>query len=36
MTGLPYVVRGAGYGLRRPKQRVRGSDLAGRERTGWR
>ncbi|MFU8875933.1 NAD(P)-dependent alcohol dehydrogenase [Micromonospora sp. SL4-19] len=28
MTGLPYVVR-LGYGLRRPRNRVRGMDLAG-------
>lgn len=30
MTGLPYLVRLLGYGLRAPKQRVRGTDLAGR------
>jgi len=30
MTGLPYLIRIMGYGLRRPKTRVRGSDLAGR------
>lgn len=30
MTGLPYPVRIAGYGLRAPKTRVRGGDLAGR------
>jgi NADPH:quinone reductase-like Zn-dependent oxidoreductase len=30
MTGLPYPVRLAGYGLRTPKTRVRGVDLAGR------
>lgn len=29
MTGLPYVVRIAGYGLRRPKTRVPGTDVAG-------
>ncbi len=29
MTGLPYLVRLAGYGVRAPKTRVRGSDLAG-------
>lgn len=29
MTGLPYMVR-LGYGLRRPKTRVRGRDVAGR------
>jgi NADPH:quinone reductase-like Zn-dependent oxidoreductase len=29
MTGLPYPVRLAGYGLRAPKQRVPGMDLAG-------
>jgi NADPH:quinone reductase-like Zn-dependent oxidoreductase len=30
MAGLPYPVRLAGYGLRAPKQRVPGGDLAGR------
>ena len=30
MTGLPYLVRIAGYGLRKPKVRVRGTDVAGR------
>jgi NADPH:quinone reductase-like Zn-dependent oxidoreductase len=30
MTGLPYLVRIFGYGLRRPKFRVRGRDVAGR------
>ncbi|MGI8332638.1 NAD(P)-dependent alcohol dehydrogenase [Actinomadura scrupuli] len=30
MTGLPYLVRAFGYGLRAPKVRVRGRDLAGR------
>ena len=30
MTGRPYLVRLAGYGLRRPKARVRGEDVAGR------
>jgi NADPH:quinone reductase-like Zn-dependent oxidoreductase len=30
MTGLPYPIRIAGYGLRAPKNRVRGGDLAGR------
>jgi NADPH:quinone reductase-like Zn-dependent oxidoreductase len=30
MTGLPYLVRVMGYGLRRPKHGVRGRDLAGR------
>jgi NADPH:quinone reductase-like Zn-dependent oxidoreductase len=30
MTGLPYVVRLAGYGLRRPKTPVPGLDVAGR------
>lgn len=30
MTGLPYLVRLAGYGLRAPKNPVRGRDLAGR------
>jgi NADPH:quinone reductase-like Zn-dependent oxidoreductase len=29
MSGLPYLVRAMGFGLRRPKQRVRGWDLAG-------
>ena len=29
MTGLPYLVRIAGVGLRRPKTKVRGSDVAG-------
>jgi NADPH:quinone reductase-like Zn-dependent oxidoreductase len=29
MAGLPYPIRLAGYGLRTPKHRVRGSDLAG-------
>jgi NADPH:quinone reductase-like Zn-dependent oxidoreductase len=29
-TGLPYLVRIMGYGLRKPKARVRGRDLAGR------
>jgi NADPH:quinone reductase-like Zn-dependent oxidoreductase len=29
MAGLPYPVRLAGYGVRAPKTRVRGSDLAG-------
>ena len=29
MTGRPYLVRVMGYGLRRPKNRVRGQDLAG-------
>lgn len=29
MTGLPYVVRLVGYGLRRPKQPVPGLDVAG-------
>jgi NADPH:quinone reductase-like Zn-dependent oxidoreductase len=29
MTGLPFPVRLAGYGLRAPKAHVRGSDLAG-------
>ena len=29
MTGRPYLMRVAGSGLRRPKQRVRGSELAG-------
>jgi NADPH:quinone reductase-like Zn-dependent oxidoreductase len=30
MTGLPYLVRIMGYGLRAPKTRVRGRDVAGR------
>ncbi len=30
MTGLPYLVRIMGYGLRTPKTRVRGRDVAGR------
>ena len=30
MTGLPYLVRIMGYGLRKPKTRVRGMDVAGR------
>lgn len=30
MTGLPYPVRLAGYGLRTPKDRVRGREVAGR------
>ncbi len=30
MTGLPYPIRIAGYGLRAPNNRVRGGDLAGR------
>jgi len=30
MTGLPYLIRIAGYGFRAPKTRVRGNDLAGR------
>ena len=29
MTGLPYLIRVLGYGLRRPKTRIPGSDLAG-------
>jgi len=29
MTGMPYLVRVLGYGLRKPKVRVRGRDLAG-------
>lgn len=28
MTGLPYLVRIMGFGLRAPKARVRGTDLA--------
>jgi NADPH:quinone reductase-like Zn-dependent oxidoreductase len=30
MTGLPYLVRIMGFGLRRPKVRIRGRDVAGR------
>jgi NADPH:quinone reductase-like Zn-dependent oxidoreductase len=30
MTGLPYIVRVMGYGLRRPAQPVPGADIAGR------
>ena len=30
MTGMPYLVRLMGYGIRAPKHRVRGTDLAGR------
>ena len=30
MTGLPYLMRIMGYGLRAPKARVRGTDVAGR------
>jgi NADPH:quinone reductase-like Zn-dependent oxidoreductase len=30
MTGLPYLIRLLGFGLRRPKVRVRGMDVAGR------
>jgi NADPH:quinone reductase-like Zn-dependent oxidoreductase len=30
MTGLPYLVRAFGFGLRAPKVRVRGRDVAGR------
>jgi NADPH:quinone reductase-like Zn-dependent oxidoreductase len=30
MTGLPYLVRLMGFGLRRPKVRIRGRDVAGR------
>lgn len=29
MTGLPYLIRVMGYGLRAPKARVRGTDFAG-------
>ena len=29
MAGLPYLVRLAGYGLRRPKHPVLGMDVAG-------
>jgi NADPH:quinone reductase-like Zn-dependent oxidoreductase len=30
MTGLPYLIRFVGFGLRKPKVRVRGMDVAGR------
>ncbi|MEZ0071713.1 NAD(P)-dependent alcohol dehydrogenase [Planotetraspora sp. GP83] len=30
MTGLPYLVRALGYGVRAPKVRIRGTDVAGR------
>lgn len=30
MTGLPYLVRITGFGLRKPKVRIRGRDVAGR------
>jgi NADPH:quinone reductase-like Zn-dependent oxidoreductase len=30
MTGLLYLIRLAGYGLRKPRQRIRGRELAGR------
>ncbi|MFE2548116.1 NAD(P)-dependent alcohol dehydrogenase [Streptomyces sp. NPDC059355] len=30
MTGTPYALRAAGFGLRAPRQRVRGMDVAGR------
>lgn len=30
MAGLPYLVRVMGFGLRRPRDRVRGTDVAGR------
>ena len=30
MAGLPYPIRLAGYGLRAPKDRVRGREVAGR------
>ncbi len=30
MTGLPYAIRMAGYGIRRPRTRVRGREVAGR------
>jgi NADPH:quinone reductase-like Zn-dependent oxidoreductase len=29
MTGLPYMVRGMGFGFRRPKIRIRGMDVSG-------
>ncbi|MFJ4985770.1 NAD(P)-dependent alcohol dehydrogenase, partial [Streptomyces sp. NPDC088732] len=30
MAGMPYLLRGLGFGLRAPRDRVRGTDLAGR------
>ncbi|MFH8888019.1 NAD(P)-dependent alcohol dehydrogenase [Streptomyces sp. NPDC017949] len=30
MAGRPYLIRAAGFGLRRPKDRIRGLDVAGR------
>ena len=30
MTGRPYLMRVMGFGLRRPKARIRGTDVAGR------
>src|SRR5215217_2473072 len=30
MAGLPYLIRLVGFGVRRPKVRVRGMDVAGR------
>lgn len=30
MTGMPYALRAAGFGLRAPRQRIRGLDVAGR------
>src|SRR2546423_12714416 len=30
MTGRPYLMRIMGFGLRRPKARIRGTDVAGR------
>src|SRR5258707_2879417 len=34
MAGLPYPVRLAGYGVRAPKDRVRGREVAGRVEAG--
>ena len=36
MTGIPYLMRIAGSGLRKPKVRVRGTDVAGRVRRSGR
>jgi NADPH:quinone reductase-like Zn-dependent oxidoreductase len=33
ITGLPYLIRFVGFGVRRPKVRVRGMDVAGRRRS---
>ena len=34
MTGLPYLTRVVGYGLRKPKTRIRGRAVAGRVEAG--